>query len=89
MNARIDEFTPPGIARHDRSNTVAFDANPAPVHTVGMHPACSQATGSQGPMPRAVALEHLTAIKRAGADIVLTYFARWFAESVANGRIAP
>ncbi len=27
-----------------------------------------------------VALEHLTAIKRAGADIVLTYFARWFAE---------
>jgi porphobilinogen synthase len=37
----------------------------------------------------AVALEHLTAIKRAGADIVLTYFARWFAESVATGRIAP
>ena len=37
----------------------------------------------------AVALEHLTAIKRAGADIVLTYFARWFAESVANGGIAP
>jgi porphobilinogen synthase len=36
----------------------------------------------------AVALEHLTAIKRAGADIVLTYFARWFAESVANGRVA-
>jgi porphobilinogen synthase len=36
----------------------------------------------------AVALEHLTAIKRAGADIVLTYFARWFAESVASGRIA-
>jgi porphobilinogen synthase len=37
----------------------------------------------------AVALEHLTAIKRAGADIVLTYFARWFAESVADGRIDP
>jgi porphobilinogen synthase len=37
----------------------------------------------------AVALEHLTAIKRAGADIVLTYFARWFAASVADGRIAP
>ena len=36
----------------------------------------------------AVALEHLGAIKRAGADIVLTYFARWFAESVADGRIA-
>ena len=28
-----------------------------------------------------VALEHLTAIKRAGADIILTYLARWFAES--------
>jgi len=28
-----------------------------------------------------VALEHLTAIKRAGADLVLTYLARWFAES--------
>jgi porphobilinogen synthase len=27
-----------------------------------------------------VALEHLTAIKRAGADIILTYLARWFAE---------
>ncbi len=36
----------------------------------------------------AVALEHLTAIKRAGADIVLTYFAHWFAESVASGRIS-
>ena len=37
----------------------------------------------------AVALEHLTAIKRAGADIILTYFARWFAESLANGSVAP
>jgi porphobilinogen synthase len=35
----------------------------------------------------AVALEHLTAIKRAGADLILTYFARWFAESVAAGRV--
>lgn len=30
----------------------------------------------------ATALEHLTSIKRAGADIILTYFARWFAETV-------
>ena len=29
----------------------------------------------------AVALEHLTAIKRAGTDIILTYLARWFAET--------
>lgn len=28
-----------------------------------------------------VALEHLTAIRRAGADIILTYLARWYAES--------
>ncbi len=32
-----------------------------------------------------VALEHLTAIKRAGADIILTYLTRWFAEQVAGG----
>lgn len=32
-----------------------------------------------------VATEHLTAIRRAGADIVLTYFARWFAERYAAG----
>ena len=28
-----------------------------------------------------VATEHLTAIKRAGADVILTYFARWYAET--------
>lgn len=37
----------------------------------------------------AVALEHLTAIKRAGASIILTYFTRWFAEASAAGRIEP
>ena len=37
----------------------------------------------------AVALEHLSAIKRAGADIVLTYFTRWFAEAVASGELVP
>jgi porphobilinogen synthase len=31
-----------------------------------------------------VALEQLTAVKRAGADIILTYFARWFAEQSAG-----
>ncbi len=34
----------------------------------------------------AVALEHLTAIKRAGADIILTYFARDLAEQLGVGR---
>ena len=32
----------------------------------------------------AVATEHLTAIHRAGADVILTYFARWFAEAQAG-----
>lgn len=31
-----------------------------------------------------VALEQLTAVKRAGADIILTYLARWFAELMAG-----
>lgn len=31
-----------------------------------------------------VAREHLVAIKRAGADIILTYLARWFAESASS-----
>jgi porphobilinogen synthase len=35
----------------------------------------------------AVALEQLTAVKRAGADVILTYFTRWFAErAAAEGR---
>jgi porphobilinogen synthase len=33
-----------------------------------------------------VAVEHLTAIKRAGADIILTYFARWYAEQFRADR---
>ena len=40
----------------------------------------------------AVALEHLTAIKRAGADVILTYLARWFAEQTRrthDARLAP
>jgi porphobilinogen synthase len=31
-----------------------------------------------------VALEQLTAIKRAGADVILTYLTRWFAERAAS-----
>jgi porphobilinogen synthase len=34
----------------------------------------------------AVALEHLTAIKRSGADLILTYFTQWFAQRAAGGR---
>lgn len=32
----------------------------------------------------AVAMEHLTAIKRAGADMILTYFTHWFAEGMTR-----
>ena len=35
----------------------------------------------------AVALEQLTAIKRAGADIILTYLARWFAEYSSDAKL--
>ena len=33
----------------------------------------------------AVALEHLTSIKRAGADVILTYLAREVAERLRHG----
>ncbi len=36
----------------------------------------------------AVALEQLTAIKRAGADIILTYLARWFAEYSTDAKLS-
>ena len=35
-----------------------------------------------------VALEQLTAIKRAGADVILTYFTRWFAERAMGANTA-
>ncbi len=34
----------------------------------------------------AVATEHLTAIRRAGADVILTYLARWYAERYGTAR---
>ena len=33
-----------------------------------------------------VAVEHLTAIRRAGADVILTYLSRWYAEWIAESR---
>jgi porphobilinogen synthase len=42
-----------------------------------------KAAGEQGWLDAdAVMLEHLVAMKRAGADMILTYAARWFAEEV-------
>ena len=60
------------------------DVPVAAYHVSGEY-AMIEAAGANGWIDRdAVAVEHLTAIKRAGADIVLTYYARWFAESVAS-----
>jgi porphobilinogen synthase len=57
-----------------------FDVPLAAYHVSGEY-AMVKAAGERGWIDGdAVALEHLTAIKRAGADIILTYFARELAE---------
>jgi len=57
-----------------------FDAPLAAYHVSGEY-AMVKAAAERGWIDGdAVALEHLTAIKRAGADIILTYFARELAE---------
>ena len=59
----------------------------AAYHVSGEY-AMIQAAAANGWIDRdAVALEHLTAIKRAGADVILTYFARWFAEGPGRRRL--
>jgi porphobilinogen synthase len=61
----------------------AFDVPVAAYHVSGeysMVKAAAQLGWIDGP---AVAMEHLLAIKRAGADLVLTYFARDVAEQLA------
>ena len=58
----------------------AFDVPVAAYHVSGEY-AMVKAAAEQGWLDGdAVALEHLTAIKRAGADFVLTYLAREVAE---------
>ena len=47
LNARIEEFTPPGIACADRWKTSSLEENPAPLHTVATQPAAAQRVGSQ------------------------------------------
>ncbi len=57
-----------------------FDVPIAAYHVSGEY-AMVKAAGERGWIDgEAVALEHLTAIKRAGADVILTYFARELAE---------
>ena len=58
----------------------AFDVPVAAYHVSGEYAMVKAAAANGWLDGDAVALEHLTAIKRAGADFVLTYFAREVAE---------
>ncbi len=58
----------------------AFDAPIAAYHVSGEYAMVKAAAQLGWVDGRAVALEHLTAIKRAGADLILTYLAREAAE---------
>ncbi len=73
----------PALAYLDVISEVAnsVDVPVAAYHVSGEY-AMIHAAGERGWIDAdAVALEHLTAIKRAGANIILTYFTRWFAEN--------
>src|SRR3954451_2676190 len=58
----------------------AVDVPVAAYHVSGEYSMIKAAAANRWIDGDAVALEHLTAIKRAGADVILTYLARWFAE---------
>lgn len=76
----------PALAYLDVISDVAarVDVPVAAYHVSGEY-AMIRAAGERGWIDTdAVALEHLTAIKRAGANIILTYFTRWFAEHAAR-----
>lgn len=76
----------PALAYLDVISDVAarVDVPVAAYHVSGEY-AMIQAAGERGWIDTdAVALEHLTAIKRAGANIILTYFTRWFAEQATR-----
>ncbi len=76
----------PALAYLDVIGDVAarVDVPVAAYHVSGEY-AMIHAAGERGWIDTdAVALEHLTAIKRAGANIILTYFTRWFAEQAVR-----
>lgn len=58
-----------------------FDVPVAAYHVSGEYSMIKAAAANGWIDHDAVALEQLTAIKRAGASIILTYLTRWFAES--------
>ena len=61
-----------------------FDVPIAAYHVSGEYAMVKAAAANGWIDHDTVAVEHLTAIKRAGADMILTYFARWYAELVGG-----
>jgi porphobilinogen synthase len=61
-----------------------FDVPLAAYHVSGEYAMLKAASANGWIDHDVVALEHLTAIRRAGADIILTYLTRWYAELVSN-----
>ena len=74
----------PALAYLDVISAVraAVDVPVAAYHVSGEYSMIKAAAANGWIDHDVVATEHLTAIKRAGADIILTYLARWYAESV-------
>ena len=80
-----------GLPRRDRRGAGAASTCRSPRTTCRGEYSMIKAAAANGWIDGdAVALEHLTAIKRAGADVILTYLARgWFAETAPRERPTP
>jgi porphobilinogen synthase len=78
----------PALAYLDviRSVRDAVDVPLAAYHVSGEYSMLKAAAANGWIDHDVVALEHLTAIKRAGADMILTYLARWFGQVQAGSR---
>jgi porphobilinogen synthase len=78
----------PALAYLDVIRTVrdAVDVPLAAYHVSGEYSMLKAAAANGWIDHDVVALEHLTAIKRAGADMILTYLARWFGQAQAGQR---
>jgi porphobilinogen synthase len=90
VQADIDEgadmvMVKPALAYLDILTRVrdAVDVPVAAYHVSGEYAMVKAAAANGWIDGDAVALEHITAVKRAGADVILTYFARELAETLA------
>lgn len=95
VQADIDEgadmvMVKPALAYLDVIAAVKATVNvPVAAYQVSGEYAMIKAAAANGWIDHdAIVGEHLTAIHRAGADVILTYFARWFAEAHAGRRSA-